>query len=95
MIVTFCLELLSNGSNTGKRAYADEQVGHQCPSNAFGSNCVVLDSFVSFRHRPLSAYECKTATECLYWRNDVVKEIQKKIGQINNCMVFLNLPFMV
>ena len=35
-------------------------------------------------HRPLSAYECKTATECLYWRNDVVKEIQKKIGQINN-----------
>lgn len=35
-------------------------------------------------HRPLSAYECKTAQECLYWRNDILKELKKKLGQIQN-----------
>ncbi|KAK8817017.1 hypothetical protein AV274_2908 [Blastocystis sp. ATCC 50177/Nand II] len=35
-------------------------------------------------HRPLSAYECKTASECLYWRQDVVKELEKKLSQIQN-----------
>lgn len=64
-------------------------MGNGKAKSEFGPSCVFGSPFVIiYSHRPLSAYECKTASECLYWRRDVVKQIQKLVGQIQNRMVF-------
>ena len=49
-----------------------------------GQTAYVFYLDIIYSHRPLSAYECKTAQECLYWRNDILKELKKKLGQIQN-----------
>lgn len=69
-------------------------MGNGKAKSDFGPSCVFGFPFAFMcSHRPLSAYECKTASECLYWRRDVVKQIQKLVGQIQNRMFFYAVCF--
>ena len=56
-----------------------------------GQTTYVFNVNITYSHRPLSAYECKTSQECLYWRNDILKELKKKLGQIQNRTLYFNV----